>query len=430
MPLNTHALSAFVSTLLASAQLNASQGTYTVNPDGSADFTTIQAAIDAVSPQSIIFVAPGIYTSTGDEVIKLESSSVDIISLKGPERTFIHGEGLRRAFTITDPKQALTIQGFTFTECAAPWEDINGNGNVDSWEFFGGAMRLDNANAKANTPLIKECVFTNNSAEYGGAIYSSGTRYRVENCEFTGNGSPTCVGGAIYNNNSSPFIIYSNFTDNSGDFGGAILNWNQSEPLTLFSTFTNNTAGIDGGGVYNSESGASYLSCEFTGNHAQGDGGGAMNAAATSVEDNPRFTTCTFTENTCGQAGGAMHNFSCSPYMRNAEIQNNTASQGGGIYSWNSSTPDIVRSTICGNVGGQVEGNYEADEQTTIADICPVLCPADFNDDGVVDGNDVGLFFVEWGCSEPNSCPADLNQDGIVDGTDLGLLFVDWGPCN
>ena len=116
--------------------------------------------------------------------------------------------------------------------------------------------------------------------------------------------------------------------------------------------------------------------------------------------------------------------------MRNAEIQYNTASQGGGIYSWNSSTPDIVQSTICGNVGGQVEGNYEASKQTIIADICPVLCPADFNDDGVVDGNDVGLFFVEWGCSEPNPCPADLNQDGIVDGNDLGLLFVEWGPCN
>jgi len=33
--------------------------------------------------------------------------------------------------------------------------------------------------------------------------------------------------------------------------------------------------------------------------------------------------------------------------------------------------------------------------------------------------------------AEPDEkCAADLDGDGVVNGADLGLLFVDWGPCN
>jgi hypothetical protein len=57
----------------------------------------------------------------------------------------------------------------------------------------------------------------------------------------------------------------------------------------------------------------------------------------------------------------------------------------------------------------------------------PVACPADFNDDGSVDGNDLGFLLAAWGTS---SGPADLNADGSVDGNDLGLLLAAWGPCS
>ena len=55
--------------------------------------------------------------------------------------------------------------------------------------------------------------------------------------------------------------------------------------------------------------------------------------------------------------------------------------------------------------------------------------PADFNNDGVVDGIDFGLELVAWGeC--PSPCPQDLNNDGEVNGIDIGLFLVEWGPCN
>ena len=55
-------------------------------------------------------------------------------------------------------------------------------------------------------------------------------------------------------------------------------------------------------------------------------------------------------------------------------------------------------------------------------------CPADQNNDGVVNGADLGLLLGAWGPC-PN-CRADINIDGVVNGADLGLLLGAWGPCS
>ena len=54
-------------------------------------------------------------------------------------------------------------------------------------------------------------------------------------------------------------------------------------------------------------------------------------------------------------------------------------------------------------------------------------CPADFNDDGVVDGVDFGSLLSAWGSCD--GCQQDLNGDGDVGGPDVGLLLVGWGLC-
>jgi hypothetical protein len=50
-------------------------------------------------------------------------------------------------------------------------------------------------------------------------------------------------------------------------------------------------------------------------------------------------------------------------------------------------------------------------------------CAADLNDDGTVDGVDLGLLLALWGDA---GGPADLNVDGVVDGSDLGLILAAW----
>lgn len=52
-------------------------------------------------------------------------------------------------------------------------------------------------------------------------------------------------------------------------------------------------------------------------------------------------------------------------------------------------------------------------------------CLGDLNDDGVVNGGDLGILLSNWG----GSGPGDINGDGVIDGADLGILLGAWGPC-
>jgi formylglycine-generating enzyme required for sulfatase activity len=54
-------------------------------------------------------------------------------------------------------------------------------------------------------------------------------------------------------------------------------------------------------------------------------------------------------------------------------------------------------------------------------------CVGDLNDDGVINGADLGLLLNAWGsCS---TCAADLDNDEAVDGQDLGVLLNNWEAC-
>jgi hypothetical protein len=55
----------------------------------------------------------------------------------------------------------------------------------------------------------------------------------------------------------------------------------------------------------------------------------------------------------------------------------------------------------------------------------PPACPADVNDDGLVDGADLGVLVGNWG----GTGAGDLDESGAVDGADLGLLLSAWGAC-
>lgn len=51
---------------------------------------------------------------------------------------------------------------------------------------------------------------------------------------------------------------------------------------------------------------------------------------------------------------------------------------------------------------------------------------ADLDDDGVVNGADLGLLLAAWGPCPAGCCTADLDRDGQVGGADLGLLLASW----
>jgi uncharacterized membrane protein len=55
-------------------------------------------------------------------------------------------------------------------------------------------------------------------------------------------------------------------------------------------------------------------------------------------------------------------------------------------------------------------------------------CPADFNEDGGVDGDDIAAFFAAW---EQGDVLADVSVDGGIDGADLEIFYEAWeaGGC-
>ena len=46
----------------------------------------------------------------------------------------------------------------------------------------------------------------------------------------------------------------------------------------------------------------------------------------------------------------------------------------------------------------------------------------DFNNDGDIDGSDLGMMFAGWGMDGET----DINDDGITDGVDLGIVLENW----
>lgn len=54
-------------------------------------------------------------------------------------------------------------------------------------------------------------------------------------------------------------------------------------------------------------------------------------------------------------------------------------------------------------------------------------CPADVNDDGVVNGADLAAVLGAWG-PRPGSLE-DINGDGVVNGADLAAVLGSWGAC-
>jgi len=54
-------------------------------------------------------------------------------------------------------------------------------------------------------------------------------------------------------------------------------------------------------------------------------------------------------------------------------------------------------------------------------------CPADIDNSGQVDFNDLLILLSQWGpCA---GCPADFDNSGFVDFSDLLTLLAEWGPC-
>ncbi|MBS0196118.1 MAG: hypothetical protein JSR77_05115 [Planctomycetes bacterium] len=141
----------------------------------------------------------------------------------------------------------------------------------------------------------------------------------------------------------------------------------------------------------------------------------------------------------CSADGGTVVGYSDSAAAREAFIW----TQGGGMRALREVLTErgvtglnvfILReargisddgTVICG-IGTSLDG-YTLGWVANLNVVPP--CPADFNQDGGVDGSDVAAFFQAW---EGGDASSDVNQDGGIDGGDVEYFFVRWsaGGCN
>ena len=137
----------------------------------------------------------------------------------------------------------IFIQGskFSITSCVFDSNTASGKGNMTPNDNNGAAIEVTNTD-KSITGTISRSTFTNNKAQYGGAIDICAGTIKITNSKFINN-SADVEGGAIdintLNGNPKVTISGSKFINNSAPLGGAILN---IKDLTVKgSTFINNT---------------------------------------------------------------------------------------------------------------------------------------------------------------------------------------------
>ncbi len=321
-----------------------------------ADYPTIQAAIDAADSGDKIAVAPGTYT----EDINFRGKAVRLYSSSGdPANTTIHGTGSGPVVTCSSNETAATVlEGFTIT---------GGSG-------WGAGMHTEES-----SPTVTNCTFSDNSGDGMSNVWGSPT---VTNCTFrnnSGNGMAKCFGG-------SPTVTNCTFSDNAHDG----IDTHFSDVVTVTNcTFRGNSVGMS-----NSHNTVEVNNCTFSDNGTGMTNGNCWSTGA--------VTGCTFRGNAVGMlndgcdcvvsdclfsdnSGDGMQNWECSPLTNHCTFIDNGGhgmynlhrwgtvanctfmdNSGCGIYNDEFSGPTVVNCVFVDNLGPGLHNEVTEDRHATV----------------------------------------------------------------
>ncbi len=288
-----------------------SPGTIFVRSDGSGEFPTIQAALNATIDGDTVSLYNGRYSGPGNRDIEFPSRSVVLKSRSGnPVYCVIDCEGssqdphsgifFRSQVVYGAWVEGITIQhsygaGVHCENDASPFFnnvvfEQNGGTAVychsSSPSFADCTFQNNNSGsiacADTSEVLLNDCIFANNFAEYTGAsILNESSSVIIARCTFLGNASGFS-GAAVKSSRASwagrPSVtIYdSHFIANVGGYHGGALDFSQTDFSIETSYFSNNECGINGGAFWCSfESAGRIRDCVFYGN--SGTKGAAIN---------------------------------------------------------------------------------------------------------------------------------------------------------
>ena len=261
---------------------------YVIAPDGTGDFITIQAGINAIAAGDTLLLADGAFMGTGNYDLDCHGLDIVIRSLHGPQATIIDPEYWGRGFSFhSGESRACVVEGITI---------IHG----ELWNDRGAGILCSNE----SSPTIRDCVVTDCFANawgnsYGGGICCwEGSSPLFEDCMITENdvSGQDSWGGGVYIGSGAP------------EFRDCVISANYGER---------------GGGFYIESGTASLISCVITGNYSHSGGGLDLYDSPGTVIYN-----CTIAANRSWDDGGGIR---CGAVrLENTIVWGNCATHGDG----------------------------------------------------------------------------------------------------
>jgi len=330
----------------------------------------LQMAFNSVQDLDEIRIEKGTYECNDLSIPSSKSFEHGIKVSGGWDSSFV-SQSDDAAVTVFDGKEEGRILSVS----------VSGSVAIEGLSFQNASASAINGNEKVS---ITNCVFTDNSASNGGAVYSVGN---ITNSTFTNNSASDDGGAVYYDYSSSSSITNSTFTNNSAsDDGGAVYyDYSDSSISSITnSTFTNNSA-YDGGAVSyyydrsDSDSSISSITNSTFTNNSAFNGGAVSYDYYHSDSSISSITNSTFTNNSASNNGGAIYSDSSDSYsdssdssITNSTFTNNSASENGGaVYYYDYSDSSITNSTFSnnsasGNGGAVYYYDYDDDYSSSI----------------------------------------------------------------
>ncbi len=179
--------------------------TYVVNPDGTGDFPTIQAAVDACHTGDTILLGNGVFRGEGNR---------DVRVLVGVS---IRSQWLDPTMCIIDCASTPTDPHYGFWICADSGQAELAGLTIRNGNGWGGAITCYYC-----SPFIHDCVFSECTGDAAGAVHCEDSHSALlERCVFIRNTGT--IGGAFGNCfSAAPTLRECTFWGNSAESGGGV----------------------------------------------------------------------------------------------------------------------------------------------------------------------------------------------------------------
>ncbi len=233
---------------------------------------------------------------------------------------------------------------------------------IDGLTITGGLADKGGGIYNSGTLELNNITISGNSADKGGGIYNSCGIDSCGHLDFrnsTISNNSADKGGGIYNDYGNLGVSGSIISNNSASYGGGIYNSERNNTLVVIdSIISRNSAYSDGGGIYNSSELRAYGLTIFS--NSANQGGGIFNVTGTLT-----LTDSTISGNS-GNNGGGISNIIGTLNVTNSTVSGNSGNNGGGVFNIIGLLA-VTNSTISGNSANCDGGgicNYDEDTLT------------------------------------------------------------------